>query len=52
VNTDMTRAITQFPRDQMSQPEDLADLVELALRLPNNASVAELLVNCRHEDFL
>jgi NAD(P)-dependent dehydrogenase (short-subunit alcohol dehydrogenase family) len=52
VNTDMTRAITQFPRDQMSQPEDLAELVELALRLPNNASVAELLVNCRHEDFL
>jgi NAD(P)-dependent dehydrogenase (short-subunit alcohol dehydrogenase family) len=52
VNTDMTRAITQFPRNQMSQPEDLAELVELALRLPNNASVAELLVNCRHEDFL
>lgn len=52
VNTDMTRAITQFPRDQMSQPDDLAELVEMALRLPNNASVAELLVNCRHEDFL
>lgn len=52
VATDMTRAFTQFPRDQMSQPEDLAELVDLALRLPNNASVAELLVNCRHEDFL
>lgn len=51
VQTDMTRAAT-FPRDQMSRPEDLAVLVETLLRLPNNASVAELLVNCRHEDLL
>ncbi len=32
------------------QPEDLAELIETALSLPNNAVVAEMLVNCRLED--
>ena len=52
VDTDMTAHVTKLPRDQMSQPEDVAILVETLLHLPNNASVAELLVNCRHEDTL
>lgn len=52
VDTDMTAYVTQFPRDQMSRPEDLAMLTEALMRLPNTASVAELLVNCRHEDTL
>jgi NAD(P)-dependent dehydrogenase (short-subunit alcohol dehydrogenase family) len=54
VDTDMTAHVptTQMARNQMTQPGDLAVLVEAVLHLPNNASVAELLVNCRHEDTL
>jgi NAD(P)-dependent dehydrogenase (short-subunit alcohol dehydrogenase family) len=52
VDTDMTSHVTSLPRDRMTRPEDLALLVEMLLRLPNTASVAELLVNCRHEDTL
>ena len=52
VDTDMTSHVTSLPRDRMTRPEDLALLAEMLLRLPNTASVAELLVNCRHEDTL
>lgn len=52
VDTDMTAHVTRVPRDSMSRPEDIAALIEAVLRLPNNATVAELLVNCRHEDML
>ena len=50
VATDMTAEVTAVPRDKMIQPADLAELVATALALPNNAVVAELLVNCRLED--
>jgi NADP-dependent 3-hydroxy acid dehydrogenase YdfG len=36
----------------MSRPEDIAMLVETVIRLPNTASIAELLVNCRLEPML
>ncbi len=52
VDTDMTAHVTKQPRDKMSRPEDIAALIEAVIRLPNTASVAELLVNCRHEDTL
>jgi NAD(P)-dependent dehydrogenase (short-subunit alcohol dehydrogenase family) len=52
VDTDMTAHVTKLPRSEMTRPEDLAALVEAVLHLPNTASVAELLVNCRHEDTL
>lgn len=52
VDTDMTSHVTKVPRESMSRPEDIAALIEAVLRLPNNATVAELLVNCRHEDTL
>ena len=52
VNTDMTRDINTVSRDQMSQPADLAELVDVVMRLPNTAAVSELLVNWRHEDLL
>ena len=39
-------------REEMIQPEDLATLVATLLALPNSASVAELLVNCRLEAML
>jgi NAD(P)-dependent dehydrogenase (short-subunit alcohol dehydrogenase family) len=48
VATDMTAA-ANWPRDQMSRPEDIAVLVETVLRLPNTATIGELLVNCRFE---
>jgi NAD(P)-dependent dehydrogenase (short-subunit alcohol dehydrogenase family) len=52
VDTDMTSHVTKVSRDTMTRPEDIAALIESVLRLPNNATVAELLVNCRHEDML
>ena len=52
VATDMTAEVTAVPRGEMIQPADLAELVATALALPNNAVVAELLVNCRLEDML
>jgi NAD(P)-dependent dehydrogenase (short-subunit alcohol dehydrogenase family) len=52
VDTDMTAHVTKWPREKMSRPEDLAVLIEAVLHLANTASVAELLVNCSHEDML
>ena len=52
VATDMTAAVTKVPRGRMSEPGDIAMLVEVVLRLSNTASVAELLVNCQLEDML
>jgi NADP-dependent 3-hydroxy acid dehydrogenase YdfG len=52
VATDMTASATAVGRHEMIQPADLAELVATALALPNNAVVAELLVNCRLEDML
>jgi NAD(P)-dependent dehydrogenase (short-subunit alcohol dehydrogenase family) len=52
VDTDMTSAVTKVSREEMSRPEDLAAIVETIVRLPNNAAIAELLLNCRHEDML
>lgn len=52
VDTDMTSHVTGWPRERMTRPEDLAVLVETLVRLPNTASVAELLLNCRHEELV
>lgn len=52
VATDMTSAVTRVPRERMTDPQDVAMLVETILRLSNNASIAELLVNCQLEDAL
>ncbi|MEN9775893.1 MAG: hypothetical protein RL322_2963 [Pseudomonadota bacterium] len=49
VNTDMHRGLPEPDKLTLTQPDDLAELVEIALRLPNTASVAEMLVNCRYE---
>lgn len=51
VETDMTMA-AQFPREQMTKPEDIAVMAETLLLLPNTAVVAELLVNCRLENVI
>ena len=52
VATDMTLNDDEIPRHEMSQPDDIAQLVETALMLPNNASVSELLVHCQFEPML
>ncbi|WP_109477422.1 SDR family NAD(P)-dependent oxidoreductase [Paraburkholderia sp. C35] len=52
VNTDMAAAIADLPPDAMTQPGDIAAIVVNTLELPNTASMAELLINCRHEDML
>ncbi|RWJ31933.1 SDR family NAD(P)-dependent oxidoreductase [Mesorhizobium sp.] len=35
---------------EMTQPETIAHLVRTAIELPNNAAMAEMLVNCEFED--
>lgn len=50
VRTDLTADTDKVSPREMIQTDDLAQLVETALNLPNNAVVAELLVNCRFED--
>jgi NAD(P)-dependent dehydrogenase (short-subunit alcohol dehydrogenase family) len=51
VATDMAAASSMAPAE-MSQPGDIAELVAAVLALPNNAAMAEVLVNCRLEDTL
>ena len=52
VATDLTREVTKVAREEMIVPTDLAELAATVIALPNTASVAELLVNCRLEDTL
>ena len=49
VNTDMHLKLPDPQKKEITQPEDLAELVEVALRLPNSASVGEILVNWQFE---
>jgi len=50
--TDMTAGVTKVAPQEMIDPADLAELVATVIALPNTASVAELLVNCRFEAML
>ena len=52
VATDMSAGVQGIERASMVQPGDLADIVLCLLTLPNNAAVAEVLVNMRYEDTL
>jgi len=52
VSTDLTAGVTKVARSEMIDPQDLAELVATVIALPNTASIAELLVNCRLEDTL
>lgn len=52
VATDMTAAVTTTPRATMSSAADVAALIGTVLCLPNNATVSEVLVNCRVEPML
>ncbi|RTM09690.1 MAG: SDR family NAD(P)-dependent oxidoreductase [Hyphomicrobiales bacterium] len=39
-----------LPPDEMIQPSSIAHLVRTAIELPNNAAIAEMVVNCEFED--
>ncbi len=52
VRTDMTAGDPKIEAAQMSDPKDIAELVATVIALPNNAAIAELLVNCRLEDMV
>ncbi|MEM9244015.1 MAG: SDR family NAD(P)-dependent oxidoreductase [Pseudomonadota bacterium] len=50
VNTDMVKEFAIMPVEQMTQPEEIAKITSLLLSLPNEASVAEIPINCVLED--
>jgi NADP-dependent 3-hydroxy acid dehydrogenase YdfG len=50
VATDMTSQSKSLKALEMIQPEDVAQIVQTVLTLPNTAAIAEVLVNCRFED--
>ena len=52
VRTEMSAYTSKVTPDQMVQPETMAELVRTAIELPNNAAMAEMLVNCRLEDMV
>ncbi|MGE0722943.1 MAG: SDR family NAD(P)-dependent oxidoreductase [Alphaproteobacteria bacterium] len=52
VDTDMAGGPTAPPRETMTDPDELAELVATVIGLSNTASVAELLVNCRYENMV
>lgn len=52
VRTDLTAYVTKIPQEKMTDPADLAHLIRTTVELPNNAAIAELLVNCVQEDMI
>jgi NAD(P)-dependent dehydrogenase (short-subunit alcohol dehydrogenase family) len=52
VRTDMTAGSAKVSAADMTDPADIAELVAMVAALPNTASIAELLVNCRLEDMV
>jgi NAD(P)-dependent dehydrogenase (short-subunit alcohol dehydrogenase family) len=50
VKTDMS-AKSSFPQNEMSRPEDIAQVVSSILLLPNESSIHEIMMNCTFEEF-
>ncbi len=50
VATDMAKALTDKPQEQLTAPEDIARVTAMLLDLPNEASVAEFHVNWQLEE--
>ncbi|PTV95446.1 NADP-dependent 3-hydroxy acid dehydrogenase YdfG [Rhodobacter aestuarii] len=50
VATDMGLGLSDRAAAAMTQPEDLARIIEMLIDLPNEASVAEFCVNCQLEE--
>ncbi|NQV60235.1 MAG: SDR family NAD(P)-dependent oxidoreductase [Alphaproteobacteria bacterium] len=49
VNTDMMPQVGGLGREEVTQPETIADVVALILAMPNNASVATVPINAVYE---
>ena len=49
VRTDMTTGVNTFAQENMSRPEDIAQIVNTLLLLPNESVVPEVMVNCVFE---
>ncbi len=49
VNTDMASGISTLPKEEMTQPEDIASISSELLRLPNSCIPFELKINCNLE---
>lgn len=52
VRTEMSAYTGKVKPEDMIQPETMAHLVRTTIEMPNNAAVAEILVNCRLEDMV
>jgi NADP-dependent 3-hydroxy acid dehydrogenase YdfG len=50
VATDMARGISGRADSEMTSPQDLARIIAMLIELPNEASVAELAINCQLEE--
>ncbi|MCA0043490.1 SDR family NAD(P)-dependent oxidoreductase [Celeribacter litoreus] len=50
VATDMALAISDRAAEAMTDPKDLAAVIQMLIELPNEASVAEFCVNCQLEE--
>jgi NAD(P)-dependent dehydrogenase (short-subunit alcohol dehydrogenase family) len=46
----MTSPTLKIPHEQMTAPETVAQMVRTAIELPNNAAMAEMVINCEFED--
>ncbi len=49
VNTDMARDINYFPKLDMTQPKDIANICSNLLQLPNSSVPFEIAINCQLE---
>ena len=49
VNTDMAKEITNFPKEDMTQADDIASICSNLLDLPNSSIPFEIAVNCKLE---
>ncbi len=49
VNTEMAKGIKHFPKEAMTQPNDIANICSNLLELPNNSVPFEIGINCQHE---
>tara|TARA_B100001250_G_scaffold183523_1_gene157974 strand:- start:1940 stop:2653 length:714 start_codon:yes stop_codon:yes gene_type:complete len=49
VNTDMAKEINNFPKEDMTQTNDIASIISNVLYLPNSAVPFEIAINCKLE---
>ncbi len=49
VNTDMAKNVKDFPKDKMTQPDDIANICSNILELPNSSVPFEISINCKLE---